>query len=152
MQVFPPKPSRHWHCPVNCTTEWKNRHDTSISFVSVNVNESCERIYCTMRCASLKMFRSKCSIPHYMRRWLSCWDHSHRVHSPSRWPGSSGWGRSGHMSDLWHLVGTGTALWHAGTHSPHAPYTGCVQFPGSYMCTLKENRQKECRNYDIVFF
>lgn len=97
----------------------------------------CEWIMWTYILHHEKMFRSKCSIPHYMRRWLSCWDHSRRVHSPSRWPGSSGWGHSGHMSDLWHLADTGTALWHAGTHSPHALYTGCVQCPGSYMCTLK---------------
>lgn len=78
-----------------------------------------------------------------MRRWQSCWDHSRRFHSLSRWPGSSGWGHSGHMLDLWRLVDTGTGLWHAGTHSPHAPYTGCVQYPGSYMCTLRGKQAKK---------
>lgn len=45
------------------------------------------------------------------------------------------------------MVDTGTALWYAGTHSPHAPYTGCVQYPGSYKCTLKG---KEAKMYAIT--
>lgn len=108
-----------------------------ITFVSDHVKISCERINSVMRCVCLKLFRSKCSPPHYMRTWQSCWDHNCRAHSPSRWPGSSGWGHSGHTSDPWHLADTGTALWHADTHSPHAPYTGCRQCPGSCMYTLR---------------
>lgn len=93
---------------------------------------------------------SKRRVPHYMRRWLSCWDHSHRVHSPSCWPGSSGWGHSDHMSDLWHLVDTGIALWHAGTHILHDPHTGCDQYPESYTCILNgrmEDTRKACYDY-----
>lgn len=63
------------------------------------------------------------------------------VHSPSHWPGSSGWGRSGRTPDLRHFADTGTGLWPAGTRSPRAQYTGCVQYPGSYMCTLKGEKR-----------
>lgn len=108
----------------------KQRHNTLLLFLTVWKYKFRYEL-------CLKLFRSKCSPPHYMRRWQSCWDHNCRAHSPSRWPGSSGWGHSDHMSDPWHLADTGTAPWHADRHSPHAPYTGCGQCPGSCMYTLR---------------
>lgn len=71
------------------------------------------------------------------------------VHSPSHWPGSSGWGRSGRTPDLRHFADTGTGLWPAGTRSPRAQYTGCVQYPGSYMCTLKGKKRLNKISFDF---
>lgn len=84
-------------------------------------------------------FRSRCFVPHYTRRWQSCGGHSHKIHSPSHWPGSSGWGHSGRRSDPRHLADTGTVPWPVGKHSPNDLCTDSVQFPGSYRCTLSKS-------------